>query len=282
MQFFKHFWLGLKSYREAILFIHRNRWYWYFLIPAGLMLCIYKIGDLIRHHSVTSNFDNMNGIVWYLIQLMIEISIALLLMKFAKYLVVILLSPLLSHLSQKCEKKLTGNNYPFSMTLLIDDVKRGLKIAVRNMMWEYFFFLILFVVSKFGWEDPASSPVFYLTFAIGFFYYGFSFIDYVNERRRLDMDESIVFVRSHRGLAVAIGTVYSFLILVPVDLSALFSFQKIALDPLNGIPNFLLQLVLWLCASIAPILAIVAATISMHKLVDLRKNSHVIKKGNDS
>ena len=96
------------------------------------------------------------------------------------------------------------------------------------------------------------------------------------------MDESIVFVRSHRGLAVAIGTVYSFLILVPVDLSALFSFHKIALDPLNGVPNFLFQLVLWLCASIAPILAIVAATISMHKLVDLRKNSHVIKKGNDS
>ncbi len=282
MQFFKHFWLGLQSYHEAILFIHRNRWYWYFLIPAGLMLLIYKLGDLIANHSVTPNFENMNGIVWYLIQLMIEISIALLLMKFAKYLVVIILSPLLSHLSQKCEKKLTGNIYPFSMSLLIDDVRRGIKIAVRNMMWEYFFFIILFVVSKFGWEDPASSPVFYLTFAIGFFYYGFSFIDYVNERRRLNIDESIVFVRAHRGLAVAIGAIYSLLILVPVDLSELFSIHKITEDPANALPRFLLQLLLWLCASVAPILAIVAATISMHKLVDLRKNSHVIKKGNDS
>lgn len=278
MQFFKHFWLGMVAYRDAIRFIHQKRWYWYFLIPAGLMLLIYKMGDALRTHSVTPNFDTMNGIVWYSIQLMIEISIALLLMKFAKYLVVIILSPLLSFLSQKCEKELTGKVYPFKMNLLVDDVKRGIRIAVRNMMWEYFFFIIIFIVSKFGWEDPKDSPVFYLTFVIGFFYYGFSFIDYVNERRRLDMDQSIVFVRGHRGLAVAIGAIYSVLILVPVDLSSIFSLDKIMENPVQNIPFFILHLFLWMCASVAPILAIVAATISMHKLVDLSKNSYSVKK----
>lgn len=277
MQFFKHFWLGISAYWDALKFIHQKRWYWYILIPAALMLVIYKLGDMLRTHSVLPNFDTMNGIVWYAIQLMIEISIALLLMKFAKYLVVIILSPLLSYLSQKCEKELTGNRYPFKMHLLVDDVKRGIKIAVRNIMWEYFFFLIIFIVSKFGWEDPRESPVFYLTFFIGFFYYGFSFIDYVNERRRLEVDESIVFMRKHRGLAIAIGAIYSVLILVPVDLSSLFSAHQIFDNPVTGIPTFLLHLFLWICASVAPILAIVAATISMHKLVDLSKNSHSIK-----
>ncbi len=276
MLFFKHFWLGLKSFAEAFRFIRDNRLYWYFLIPATLMLLIYKLGDWISHRTPTPNFDTMNGIVWHLIYLLFEISIALLLMKFAKYLVVILLSPLLSHLSQRCEKILTGNHYPFDMHLLIDDVKRGLRIAMRNLMWEYFFFLIILVVSYFGWEDPRSSPVFYLTFVIGFFYYGFSFIDYINERRRLNMDESIVFVRKHRGLAIAIGGIYSLLILVPVDLSTLFSFEHIAEDPGMGILQLLLHLFLWACASIAPILAIVAATISMHRLVDLSKNDHTL------
>lgn len=278
MQFFKHFWIGIVAYKEALVFIHKHRWYWFFLIPAGLMLVIYKIGDILIQRNMEPQLDTMNGVVWYLIQLMIEISIALLLMKFAKYLVVILLSPLISYLSQKCENKLTGNVYPFSFHLLVDDVKRGLRIAVRNIMWEYFFFLIIFIVSKFGWENPEESPVFYLTFFIGFFYYGFSFIDYINERRRLDMDESISFVRKHRGLAIAIGCVYSIFILVPVDLSTLFYFSTDSSDSMTWFGNFLIHLTLWICASAAPILAIVAATISMHQLVDLKKNIHTVKK----
>src|SRR5690606_4083313 len=135
---------------------------------------------------------------------------------FSKYLVVILLSPMISHLSMKTEKILTGNTYPFSFNQLIQDIKRATKIVIRNLMWEYFFFLIILIVSFLGWENPRSSPVFYLTFVIGFFYYGFAFLDYINERRRLDIDESIIFVRNHRGLAIAIGGFYSLLILVPL------------------------------------------------------------------
>ncbi len=278
MNFIRHFWLGLKSYKEAIVFIHVNRWYWYFLIPAALMLVIYKLGDMLRMHETTPQLDNMNGIVWYLIQMMLELMVALLLMKFAKYLVVVMLSPLLSHLSQKCEKVLTGKAYAFNFNLLVDDVKRGIKIVLRNLMWEYFFFLIIFIVAKFGWENPRSSPVFYLTFVIGFFYYGFSFIDYINERRRLSMDESIIFVRAHRGLAVAIGGVYSLLILVPVDLGKLFLIHEISANRGSEMLQFLLHLFLWMCASVAPILAIVAATISMHKVVDLGTNIYSHKK----
>lgn len=278
MNFFKHLWLGLRSYGKAIRFIIDNKFYWYLLIPAVLMLFIYKIGEVIRTRKVDTNIENMNDVVWYLMQLMIEISLGVLLMKFAKYLVVIILSPLLSHLSQRCEKILTGNTYPFDFKLLVDDVKRGVRIAIRNVMWEYFFFIIIFIVSFFGWEDPLASPVFYLTFVIGFFYYGFSFIDYVNERRRLDIDESILFVRNHRGLAIAIGAIYSILILVPVQINTLFSWSTLADDPAQNILPFLLHLFLWLCASAAPILAIVAATISMHELVDLNKNPRHLKK----
>lgn len=219
----------------------------------------------------------MNEIVWYLLFMMIEISIALLLMKFAKYLVVVLLSPLLSNLSMKTEKMLTGNTYKFNFQQLISDVKRAVRIVIRNIMWEYFFFIIIFVVSYLGWEDPQKSPVFYLTFVIGFFYYGFGFLDYINERRRLNMDQSIMFVRENRGLAVAIGSIYSIMILVPVDLSSFFNWSGFGDAPMSTIGNFLLHLLLWLCASIAPILAIVAATIAMNDLVDLSKNEYAHK-----
>lgn len=242
------------------------------------MLIIYKIGSLIQSHVYTLEVTNLNEIVWRLIYVMVEISFALLLMKFSKYLVVVLLSPLISHLSMKTEKLLTGNTYPFSFRQLIHDVKRAMRIVVRNLMWEYFFFMIIFIVSLLGWEDPKSSPIFYLTFLIGFFYYGFAFLDYINERRRLDVNESILFVRKNRGLAVGLGSIYSLLILVPVNIAVFFSFGDFNTNLLENIQVLLLNLILWLFASSAPILAIVASTIAMDELVDLKNNQFSSKK----
>lgn len=280
MQFFKNFILGIRSYYKAIKFIIAHKFYWYLIIPAILMLIIYYIGSLIKNSYTFPKAENMNEIVWYLIYLLIEISIAILLMKFAKYLVVIILSPLISHLSMKTEKILTGNTYPFSFRQLVKDVKRAARIVLRNLMWEYFFFLIILIVSFLGWDDPKSSPIFYLTFVIGFFYYGFAFLDYINERRRLDIDESIIFVRKHRGLAIVIGGVYSLLILVPLNVGVLFDFSNFSSEPFQTLGVILFHLFLWLCASTAPIIAIVAATIAMNDLVDLKSNQYSQKNEN--
>ena len=139
---------------------------------------------------------------------------------------------------------------------------------MRNLV----FFLIIFLVSAIGWKEPEKAPVFYLIYAIAFYYYGFSFIDYVNERQKLNMDESVQFVRQNRGLAVAIGMIYSILILMPVDLRVIFSFSSFEnASFFVGIGGFLLHLILWFFAATAPILAIVAATIAMNDVVDLKK-----------
>ncbi|MBB78916.1 MAG: hypothetical protein CL844_07945 [Crocinitomicaceae bacterium] len=274
MRFLKNFIFGIKAYIKAIKLIFEYKLYWYLIIPAALMLVIYKLGAMIKGHHIDVDAENMNQIIWQLIYIMIEISISMLLMKFSKYLVVIILSPLISRLSIKTEKILTGNKYPFNLTQLIHDIKRSIRIVVRNFMWEYCFFLIIFIVSILGWEDPKSSPIFYLTFLIGFFYYGFAFLDYINERRRLDIVESILFVRKNRGLAIAIGSIYSLLILVPVDLGALFDWSSFSVEPLKMISRFSWHLFLWLCAAAAPILAIIAATIAMDDLVDLKSNKY--------
>ena len=274
MRFFKNLLFGFKAYIKAIKFIIKHKWYWYLAIPAALMLIIYKLGEMVMEHHVIPKVDNVNEIVWSMIYIMFEIAVAVLLMKFAKYLVVIILSPLLSALSMKTERILTGRVYPWEFKQLVKDIKRAMKIVVRNIMWETLFLIILLSVSYIGWDDPAKSPIFYITYAIGFFYYGFGFLDYINERRRLDMDQSITFVRDHRGMTIAIGAVYSVLLLVPVDLGALFDWSNFNNDAMGTIGTFILHLFLWLCASAAPILAIVAATIAMHDLVDLSTNEY--------
>lgn len=282
MHFFKNLAFGLKSYWKAIKFMIEYRFYWYLGIPAVLMLFIYWLGAKIQSHKFVPQTETINEVIWFMLYLLIEITIAILLMKFAKYLVVALLSPLLAKLSEKTENILTGNKYPWNFAQLVSDVKRAMRIIIRNLMWEYFFFLLILIVSFIGWEDPTSSPIFYLTFVIGFYYYGFAFMDYINERRRLTMDESIAFMRENRGLAIAIGGIYSILILVPVDISVLFNFSAFSENFGSALGNFLLNLFLWICASAAPILAIIAATIAMDDLVDLSTNEYSIHEDEDS
>lgn len=271
VRFFKEFFVGLKSYWDAFLFIRQHKLFWFVLIPAMLMLGIYKIGFIIKTHVFSSEVANMNDIVWYLIKLFVEISIAILLMNFSKYLVVALLSPLLAYLSQKTERELTGNKYTFNFKQFVNDIKRGIRIVTRNFMWYYFFFTIILLLSFLFWDNPTESPLFYIIYFIGFYYYGFSFIDYVNERRKLNVQESILFIRKHRALAISIGLVYSILIFVPVDLNALFAWKNFMNSPLEVFGNFFVHLFLWFCASFAPILACISATIAMNKLVGLKK-----------
>jgi CysZ protein len=277
--FLAHFKLGIMSYFEAIHFIRKHKLYWYFFIPALLMLGIYYLGTKVASWSADwvpgvgcTTCENMNDTIWFLLELLLYITLGLILMKFAKYIVVIVLSPLLAVLSQVVEKKVTGNYYPFELKQTLHDVKRGIRIALRNIMWEYIIFLMILIVAFIGWESPTSSPVFYLTYLVGFFYYGFSFIDYINERRRLNIDQSIHFMRKHKGLAVAIGAVFSLMILVPVDIGQMFNFANFLDEPFKHILTFIWQLILWALASMAPILAITAATLAMHNLVDLNNN----------
>ena len=143
-------------------------------------------------------------------------------------------------------------------------------------MWEYFFFLIVYLVAWLGWEEAKDSPLFYLIFVIGFYYYGFSFLDYVNERLQLNIEQSIQFARKNRGLALAIGAIYSIMIWVPVELKALFDWSNFGADPLQFLYRFILNFVLWICAAFAPIWSIVAATIAMNDLLDLKETRELV------
>jgi len=191
--------------------------------------------------------------------------------QFTLYIVVVLLSPILAILSQKIESILTGNKYPFVFKNLINDIKRGAIIALRNLIWYYLFVGIFLGIVSFFDLSAKSFIIFAIPFIVGFYYYGFSFIDYVNERRRLNIQQSVYFVSQHKGLAIAIGSIYSILFLLyfyitnnRADLIAAYGF-----DMLWEIASWILLTL----AALSPIIAIVAATLSMHQIVNLKKNT---------
>jgi CysZ protein len=175
----------------------------------------------------------------------------------------IFLSPLLAILSEKTEEILTGNKYKFNLKQLIIDVKRGIGIAIRMLIAETILAYIIWgeiIAPILGVNNFIVGLV---TLIIGFYFYGFAYIDYINERLRLSIRESWRFMKKHAGLAIAIGSVYSLFYKIPSLISTNNKWLDIILDNFGVL--------------FAPLLAIVAATIAMHKLVNLNNSKFAQK-----
>lgn len=282
MAFFKEVVLGIKNYVVGFKFLVKHNLWWYFIFPAVLSIGIYFLGvyfdNLQDAHQLGKTYmpESVNDHVWFVLKNLFFVGIGVIAMKFTKYLVVVCLSPIISSLSQSIEEKLTGNKYPFSMKLMINDIKRGIKIAFRNILWEMIFLLIVIILVRFFEGDTADIILFSLPLVFGFYYYGFSFVDYINERRRLNIEQSVYFVKRHRGLAIGVGAVYSLMFLAPLDFKAMVDFSDFSSEPLMTIGLVIAHWLGWMVITMAPILAITSATLSMHEIVDLSTNEWAV------
>ena len=170
--------------------------------------------------------------------LMAGIMLQILLMFFYfslfKYLFLIIGSPVFAYLSEKTESILEGKDHPFELQQFLKDVWRGSKLALRNALWQTlytFSLLLLSLFPIFGWIAPV------IALFVECFYYGFSMLDYSLERNKLSSAQSINFIGRHRGLAIG-----------------------------NGLIFYLMHTVLFIGWIFAPAYAVVAATLSLHKV----------------
>jgi CysZ protein len=167
-------------------------------------------------------------------------------LKINKYIVLIFMSPVMALLSEKTEEILTGEKYPFTIGIFVSDVWRGVVIALRNMIIEFFWIIVIsiggiLIAAVFAPLSLLYSPLAALVlFMIGAYFYGFSTLDYNSERKRMKVRASASFVRDHRWLAVANGSIFTVLLWVP-----------------------------FLGVIIAPITCTVAATLACHELGQL-------------
>lgn len=142
--------------------------------------------------------------------------------KISKYVTLAVMSPVMALLSERAETILTGKEYPFDGQQLVRDVIRGIGLAVRNFVVEIFLTVILlwgvnlFITIFFPPLGVILSPVFaILSFFVGAYFFGFSTIDYYNERKRLSFRESIRSIRNVKGIAVGNGSVFTLLMTIP-------------------------------------------------------------------
>jgi len=130
-----------------------------------------------------------------------------------KYLWLIIGSPVFAYLSEKTESLLEGTDYPFSWPQLLKDMLRGIKLALRNALWQTVYtvsILILSFIPVAGWIAPVVSLF------VECYYYGFSMLDYSCERHKLSPSQSVTFISNRKGLAIGNGLVFYLMHFVPI------------------------------------------------------------------
>ena len=230
MSFLKDISIGIAAYGQAIRFIFRNKLAIFFLIPITLNLLLVYLGygfinswttSSIEYFQSTLSMDDWDfwgseflvDTIGFLIWLILRLFFFLLFAFIGGYVILILMSPLLAYVSEKTEKIISRKDYPFSWTQLFKDALRGIMIAMRNFFLESAAIVILFFLSFIPLMQLISTP---LLFLVSAYFYGFSFMDYTCERRRLKMKESVQYIRRNKGLAIANGSLFALCLLIPV------------------------------------------------------------------
>jgi len=146
-------------------------------------------------------------------EIMVRLIFVLFYFSLFKYLFLIIGSPLFAYLSEKTESIIEGKDYPFNWTQFMKDVARGVKLALRNTLWQTVYTISLLILSFFpvvGWITPV------ITVFVECYYYGFSMLDYSCERHKLSPSESITYIGNHKGLAIGNGMVFYMMHFIPV------------------------------------------------------------------
>lgn len=237
MSFTRDLGLGLSGFFRAFGFAMSNRMGWMFLVPVllwvllafGLVAVLQgpvdRLSDWVAlqlevpvQEGAQDWWSNVkaffNGAREVIVAILLKLAVAYLLFVANKYIVLILLSPLLAYASERTEEIITGRTFPFSWAQLMKDALRGALIALRNGIMELaitvgIWFLTLFV--------PVLAPVsFVLLFTVSAYFYGFSMFDYVFERRRMRIGESVKAVNDRIGAVLANGALFSLVMKLPL------------------------------------------------------------------
>jgi CysZ protein len=243
--------ISFQSYYKAHAFIRTHKLWKWIIIPGIIYTALFVL-SMIYFIDTANSFnewltlktglkawlDKMDsgllgflftlaGMALFVVQVMLYFSLF-------KYIWLIVGSPVFAYLSEKTDAILNNTDYPFSFAQLLKDMLRGIKIAIRNALWQTVYIIAILLLSLIPIAGMGAPLI---ALMVECYYYGFSMLDYNCERRKMNASESIYYIGNHKGLAIGNGLVFYFIHLVPV--------------------------IGWI---FAPAYAVIAATLSMHEI----------------
>ena len=214
--------IAFQSWTDAHKFIQEHRFWKWIIVPGIIYTLLFILGMIIFWRSADS------AVSWASSQLRIEpwlqqkrsewlsfffvmtgmmLRLVLVLFYFSlfKYMILIIGAPVFAYLSEKTEAILEEKDHSFNWAELKKDCTRSIRLALRNAVWQtiYLFGLILLsLIPLVGWITPL------IALGMEFYYFGFSMLDYSLARNGFSGTQIIQFTGRHKGLAIANGFLF--------------------------------------------------------------------------
>jgi len=243
MRFIKDFRQGLSAFLQAWSFMRKHGLMHYLLYPLFITVLLWLGGMKVMTESVSwlrtltdsylqipihemdpesgfwqNSWETMKS--WLnsgsgaLLSIIVSLSFMILMFLTTKYVMLALLSPALAMISERAEEILSDCSYPFSLGRFLKDVGRGILVSLRNMFLETSLLILIWAASLFfPFILPATAI---LSLFITSYYYGFSMLDYLHERKQIPLGEGAQRIRGMKGVAVALGLGLALCIQIPL------------------------------------------------------------------
>ncbi|RLD22291.1 MAG: coproporphyrinogen III oxidase [Bacteroidetes bacterium] len=222
-QFISDFRDGIEAYSQAYGLIKSERLWGYVLLP-GFLSILFGTGIFFlawQYSGGIGNFlknnypfdfakDEFAAVAvyagWAIIAALAFVSY--------KYIILILVAPFMGPLSEKIEAHLQGrkSNARFNLIRAGRELWRGLRVSLRNLLRELVYTGILLLIGLIPLIGFVSAPA---IFAIQAYFVGFGNMDYTLERH-MGVKESAGFVGDYKGLAIANGSIFLLLLMIPI------------------------------------------------------------------
>lgn len=239
--------IAIQGWEGARLFIRKHRLFRWIVIPGIIyailfiagMFFFWRSSDTVvswasRQLSIEAwlQKERNEWLSFLLVMtgMMLRLVLVLFYFSFFKYLILIIGSPVFAYLSEKTESIIEGKEYKFTWPDVRKDCIRSIRLDLRNCGWQsvyLFALIILSLIPVAGWITPIIALL------MECYYFGFSMLDYSFARAKLTPSQSIQFTGRHKGLAIG-----------------------------NGFLFYVMHILIIL----APAYAVIAATLSVHKI----------------
>ena len=214
------------------------------LIGIGLFLIFVGIGNMLSGSlaQFLENFFHIQkyySIVFILIRVLVWVCSILFYYLIYKSLLLMILSPILSYVSEKVEYHLTGKKYNFTMKDNITFIGRSIDIGFRSFIKQMIGSCLIMLL---GFIFPINLSIPLLIFILQGYFTGFSFMDYTLERYKLSTSASLMFLKKQRVCSAVSGIIFTLLFFIPffgifiAPLVTCVAVTKITVELLNDKP----------------------------------------------
>ena len=145
--------ISIQSYLKAHQFISKYRLWKWILIPGIIYAALFCVGmyffwyssdEAVAHLSAFIGIDRwlhhkQNAFLSFIFMMggiMVRLVLVFFYFSLFKYLFLIIGSPVFAYLSEKTESLITEKPFEFSLAQLLKDMMRGIRVALRNSLWQ--------------------------------------------------------------------------------------------------------------------------------------------------